>query len=181
MSKIKLRKEILKTRKAKYFEIKISKNIIKNIKKKVHFSSSSIIGGYYPINFEFNCLIILKKFFSEGYCVSLPVIKKNHQMDFYKWDVLDPLRISSFGIPEPKNLQKVYPDILFVPVVAYDGNNNRIGYGGGFYDRYIEKISKIKNCVTIGLAFSNQKVKKFKVGKYDKMLDFILTDKFIKK
>ena len=68
--------------------------------------------------------------------------------------------INSFGIPEPFKSKKVHPDVLFVPIVAFDENNHRIGYGGGFYDRYIDKINKIKNCYTIGLAFSHQKVKK---------------------
>ena len=100
-------------------------------------------------------------------------------MDFFKWDLNDPLAISSFGIPQPIKLKKVYPDIIFVPVVAFDKNGNRIGYGGGFYDRYLEKISKIKKCVTIGLAFSHQKVDKIKVESFDKKLDLILTEKLI--
>ena len=60
-------------------------------------------------------------------------------MDFYKWSPNDPLKISSFGIPQPIKLKKVYPDIIFVPIVAFDKFRNRIGYGGGFYDRYLEK------------------------------------------
>ena len=181
MSKIKLRKKILKERKKNYFVIKTGKNLIFNITSKISFSKKNIIGGYFPINFEFDCLQILKKFNKEGYLVSLPIIKKNNQMDFYKWDIYDPLYISSYGIPEPQKLKKVYPDILFIPIVAFDNYNNRIGYGGGFYDRYIEKISNIKKCLKIGLAFSKQKVKKINVGKFDKRLDLILTEKIIQK
>ena len=102
-------------------------------------------------------------------------------MDFYKWDIDNPLTISSFGIPQPFNLKKVYPDVLFVPIVAFDKHRNRIGYGGGFYDRYIKKISKIKKCITIGLAFSHQKVKRIKSEKFDKKIDQILTEKLIQK
>ena len=50
-----------------------------------------------------------------------------------------------------------YPDILLVPLVAYDSSLNRLGYGGGYYDRYIEKIEKIKKVIKIGLAFSFKK------------------------
>ena len=57
----------------------------------------------------------------------------------------------------------LYPDILLVPLVAFDKNFNRVGYGGGFYDRYIKKVKKIKKVITIGLAFSFQKVKKFQL------------------
>ena len=179
MQKNKLRKKILKIRKKKYFEIKIGSNFINNISNKINLKKKKIIGGYFPINFEFDCLQILKKFHLEGCCISLPIIKKKNKMDFFKWDLNDPLSISSFGIPQPIKLKKVYPDILFVPVVAFDKNGNRIGYGGGFYDRYLEKISKIKKCVTIGLAFSHQKVDKIKVESFDKKLDLILTEKLI--
>ena len=179
MSKIKLRKKIIKLRKKKYFEIRISNKVVDNFSNKINLSKNKIIGGYFPINFEFDCLQILKKFHVEGYNVSLPIIKKNHQMDFYKWNLDDPLTISSFGIPQPIKLKKVYPDILLVPIVAFDQSRNRIGYGGGFYDRYLRKISKIKKCLTIGLAFSHQKVNKIKTGKFDKKLDLILTEKLM--
>ena len=179
MSKIKLRKEILKIRKKKYFKIKLSNNFINNILYKTSFSKKKVIGGYFPINFEFDCLQLLKNFYQKGYIISLPVINKNHQMDFYKWEIDDPLTISSVGIPQPIKLKKVYPDILFVPIVAFDKYRNRIGYGGGFYDRYIKKISKIKKCVTIGLAFSHQKVDKIETEKFDKKLNLIFTEKFL--
>ena len=181
MSKFKLRKKIINIRKKKYFEVKIGNNIIDNLSMKIDLSKNKIIGGYFPINFEFDCLQILKKFYSKGYGISLPIIKRNHQMDFYKWCLNDPLTISSLGIPQPLKLKKVYPDIIFVPIVAFDKFRNRIGYGGGFYDRYLEKISKIKKCITIGLAFSHQKVNKIKVENFDRKLDLILTEKLVQK
>ena len=61
--------------------------------------------------------------------------------------------------------------------MAYDKNLNRIGYGGGFYDRYIKKLKKIKKVITIGLAYSFQKVKKIPINKYDIKLDFVITEK----
>ena len=176
VSKFKLRKKIINIRKKKYFEIKIGNNIIDNLTNKISLSKNKIIGGYFPINFEFDCLQILKKFYFNGYVISLPIIKRNHQMDFYRWDIYDPLTISSFGIPQPLKLKKVNPDIIFVPMVAFDKYRNRIGYGGGFYDRYLEKISQIKKCITVGLAFSHQKVSKINVENFDIKLDLILTE-----
>ena len=181
MSKNKLRKRILRIRKKKYFKIKIGKNFLNKILLKINFSKKKIIGGYFPINFEIDCLQILNKINTKGYSISLPIIKKNRQMDFYIWEVNNPLTINSLGIPQPIKLKKVYPDIIFVPIVAFDKCRNRIGYGGGFYDRYLEKISKIKNCKIIGLAFSHQKVNKIKVEKFDRKLDLILTEKLIQR
>ena len=122
---------------------------------------------------------ILEKFEKQNYIISLPKIKKNSQMDFFNWSTNDPMKINKYGIPEPiSNLIK-YPDILLVPIVAFDKDLNRIGYGGGFYDRYIKKIKKIKKVITIGLAYSFQKVKKISVNKYDVKLDYIVTERKI--
>ena len=89
----------------------------------------------------------------------------------------DPLIVNEYGIPEPIKKKIVYPNILLVPLVAFDKNLNRIGYGGGFYDRYIKRISKIKKIFTIGLAYSFQQVKKIPINKYDIKLDYIITEK----
>ncbi|MDB4065533.1 5-formyltetrahydrofolate cyclo-ligase, partial [Candidatus Pelagibacter sp.] len=110
---------------------------------------------------------------------SLPIINKNNQMNFFKWSNNDPLKINKFGIPEPVSSRIFYPDILFVPLVGYDSNLNRLGYGGGFYDRYIEKIEKIKNVIKIGIGFSFQKITSVPTNNYDKKLDFIITEKEI--
>ena len=101
-------------------------------------------------------------------------------MDFFEWSSKQPLSISKIGIPEPFSKKKVYPDIILVPMLAFDKQKFRLGYGGGFYDRYIQKIKKIKKIFTIGIAFSFQEVKKLPTNKFDKKLDFILTENYIK-
>ena len=98
-------------------------------------------------------------------------------MNFFQWSTNEPLAINKFGIPEPISKMIKYPDVLLVPLVAFDKNFNRIGYGEGFYDRYINKIRKRKKVLTIGFAYSFQKVKKIPANKYDMKLDFIVTDK----
>ena len=177
MNKSQIRKKILKIRRnniSKNFAINI-KSILK-ILKRINITNK-IIGGYYPYNHEVDTIQILKKFEKQNYIISLPKIKKNSQMDFFNWSTNDPMKINKYGIPEPiSNLIK-YPDILLVPIVAFDKDLNRIGYGGGFYDRYIKKIKKIKKVITIGLAYSFQKVKKISVNKYDVKLDYIVTER----
>ena len=98
-------------------------------------------------------------------------------MNFFNWSTTDPLTINKFGIPEPNSNKIVYPGVLLVPIVAYDKHYNRIGYGGGFYDRYISRIRKTKKVLTIGLAYSFQKVRKVPNNNNDIRLDFIVTDK----
>ena len=97
-------------------------------------------------------------------------------MDFFKWSLKDPLKINKYGIVETTSSNKVNPNILLIPLVAFDRQLNRLGYGGGFYDRYLNKIT---NVTKIGLAFSYQELKKIPIGKYDKKLDLIVTEKEI--
>ena len=101
-------------------------------------------------------------------------------MNFFRWSTKEPLEINKFGIPEPSSNKIMYPSILLVPLVAFDKHFNRIGYGGGFYDRYIKKNRESKKIITIGLAYSFQKVKKVPVNNYDIKLDFIITEKKFK-
>ena len=179
MIKSKLRDRALKVRKSnlkKSININPS-NIYSYLKKKN--CNLKIIGGYYPTNYEIDDLEILNYFTKNGSTISLPKIKKKSQMEFYKWDKNDPLLINKYGIPEPESTNKVYPDILFVPLVAFDKKFNRLGYGGGFYDRYIQKMSKVKKVLKVGVAFSFQKLKTIPVTKHDKKLDIIITEKDI--
>ena len=144
MLKSRLRKKILKIReKINNKNIQINfKDLTKILKKEK--INKKVIGGYYPVNFEIDDLLLLRKFEKSKFDISLPVIKKNFQMDFYKWSFSDPLKINKYGIPEPEIKKIVYPDVLLIPLVAFDKNLNRLGYGGGYYDRLIEKLSKKK-------------------------------------
>ena len=176
MNKFKIRSKILKRRKNNINKnLKIDPNkFISFIKfKKYSFKN---LGGYYPSNYEIDDLHILELFEKKNYNILLPKIGKNNQMDFLKWSNNDPLKLNKYGIPEPVLSKISYPDILLVPLVSYDNDLNRLGYGGGFYDRYIEKIEKIKKVIKIGLAFSYQKLNTVPANKYDKKLDFIFTE-----
>jgi 5-formyltetrahydrofolate cyclo-ligase len=179
--KSKLRNKILKIRENNYKNnIKINFNqIIKLLKKEK--ITKKFVGGYYPVNFEVDDLELLKRFEKNKFNISLPVIKKKFQMDFYKWSFSDLLRINKYGIPEPEPKNIIYPDILLIPLVAFDKNLNRLGYGGGYYDRLIAKISKKKKIMKIGLALSVQKINEVPINKYDKRLDYIVTNKYILK
>jgi len=177
--KSRLRKKIIKIReKNNTKNIKIDSNKIIEILKKEKINKK-IIGGYYPVNFEVDDLELLKRLEKKKFNISLPVIKKKFQMDFYGWSFSNLLKSNKYGIPEPETKNKVYPDIILVPLVAFDKNMNRLGYGGGYYDRFIKKISKKKKIIKIGLAFSHQKIDKVPTNIYDQKLDYIVTNKYI--
>ncbi len=153
-------------------------NFLHKTLKKLN-APDKIIGGYYPFNYEVDTLEILEKLEKRNYIISLPKIKKNYQMNFFAWSTKDPLGINNYGIPEPISKKILYPNILLVPLVAFDNHLNRIGYGGGFYDRYIYKIKKKKKkkIITIGLAYYFQKIKKVPINKHDLKLDIIVTNR----
>ena len=181
MNKSRIRSKFLRLRKNNFNKnFKISSDKFFSFLRNNKYNLDNL-GGYYPSNFEIDDLEILELLEKKNYKISLPIITKNNQMDFFKWTYNDPLKINKYGIPEPISSKKLYPDILLVPLVAYDNYLNRLGYGGGFYDRYIEKIEKIKKVTKIGLAFSYQKLKSVPVNQYDKKLDFIITEKEILK
>ena len=102
-------------------------------------------------------------------------------MRFSKWGLSEPLKVNSYGFLEPtENMKIVNPDLIVVPLVAFDKFHNRLGYGKGYYDRFLGKyLKKNKNTLTIGIAFSFQKYKKIPTSKFDIKLDYILTEKGI--
>ncbi len=177
MNKSEIRKKLLKIRKQNiYKNLEINFRYLLNILKKNKVIGKTI-GGYYPYNTEIDAIKILEKFEKQNYQISLPKIKKNYEMDFYDWSSKEPLTINKYGIPEPTSNKIIYPNILLVPLVAFDKSLNRIGYGGGFYDRYLKKLKKRKKIIKIGLAYSFQKVREVPTNKHDIKLDFIVTEK----
>ena len=176
MLKKHIRKRIIKVREIKNKNnLKVKFSLIhEEIKKK--FFKNKIVGSYYPVNFEADTSQVMKMFKQKGYKLSLPVISSKYDMNFYTWNLNDPLYVNKYGIPEPKSKIKVIPSILLIPMVAYDKRLNRLGYGGGYYDRFLEKYEK-KNILKIGLAITCQEVKKLPTNNFDKKMDYILTEK----
>ncbi len=179
LQKIKLRKKFLKLRKKRYYEINkdffspLIKLIKKNYKKK-----QCKLALYYPTNFEVNVLKILDNNYFINKKILLPVVEKNNSMNFYRWKKNGILIVNDFGILEPLKSKIEIPNILLIPLLSFDDYNNRLGYGKGFYDRFLNKyIKKFKNILTVGVAFSFQRYHKLPVTKKDIKLDFVLTEK----
>ena len=177
MNKPELRKKILEIRKKNNFDhLLINPNKFLKLLKSKNFKNK-IIGGYYPYNYEIDSLGILKVLEKKNYKISLPKISKNNQMDFYNWSYKEPLSVNIYGIPEPISKKIVYPDLLLVPLLAFDSELNRLGYGGGYYDRYLAKTLNNKKIVKVGISYSFQRVQKLPVNRYDMKLDHVITEK----
>ena len=177
-----LRKKHLIQRKKKYLTAnKFNFNLIFKLIREHFYKKKITIAGYYPSNYEVNILSFLEKVSKKKFKIALPVINTSGGMSFRSWIFKEPLYVNKFGILEPKSSKKkIIPDLIMVPLVAFDNRLNRIGYGKGYYDRSLKKINKIKkNAISLGMAYSFQKCQKIPTNKHDFKLDYIFTEKGI--
>ena len=174
-----LRKKYLSLRKKKYYEVikEYFLPLINFIKKK--YKNKKInLGLYYPSNFELNIIKILDFNYISNKNILLPVIEENNQMNFFSWNKNEVLLVNKYGILEPIKSEAKIPNIMIVPVLSFDSMKTRLGYGKGFYDRYLNKyLKKFNNILTVGVAFSFQKYHKVPLEKNDVKLNFILSEK----
>ena len=171
-------KFIKKRRKLHSTKIFFSFDKIFHLIKKNFSKKKPSIAGYYPSNFEVNILDLLSQACKKNFKVGFPVIKKDYKIDFKCWIPNEPLYVNKYGILEPKKQNITFkPDIILVPLVAFDRNLNRIGYGKGYYDRALKYLASKKKILTIGMAFSFQEATIIPTNQYDYNLDCILTDR----
>lgn len=175
-----IRKKISNIRRKKYFQIssKFFSPLIHHLKSK--FKNKSVfLSLYYPSSYEVDVLRLFEVINSKKIKTLLPVVKSKERMHFVEWKLLDSLRVNNFGMLEPiLNKKFLTPNIMLVPLLAFDKTKNRLGYGKGFYDRFLNRFLKQKKKITtIGIAFSFQRYKKLPKSKYDVKLDYILTEK----
>ncbi len=181
MEKKILRNRYLKIRSSIKQRLEKEKKIYKNLIS-LNIDEKFVISGYYPIRNEVNIIAYLKFLSKKKISICLPsIFKEESHLLFKKWDIRKPLVKGKFNIDEPLEEKYETPSILIVPILAFDKNKNRLGYGGGFYDRTIEFLEKKLKIKTIGVAFEGQKVDKVPIMKFDKKLDLIITENGILK
>ena len=178
-----IRKKYFLRRKKNFFDIneKFFLPLINLIKKR-GISKKASISLYYPSSFELDVFKILEVEYFKKFNFLLPIILKNNSMEFYKWKHNEILYVNKYGIPEPTKTIKMIPSVILIPLLAFDQNKNRLGYGKGYYDKYLNKYIKThKNILTVGVAFSFQKYHKLPTNKKDFKLNYIITEKGITK
>ena len=141
--------------------------------------SNSIVSSYVPIRSEINAIAIVDWLREINCTICLPVIEReNYPLKFFLWEARAKLVISKFGIPVPSDRKLVDPNILLCPLVSFDKGGNRLGYGGGYYDRTIQKLRGQRKIHAFGLAFSEQQSKNsLPSDDFDQKLDAVITDK----
>ena len=139
---------------------------------------------YYPINNEITPFGFTKYFKERKIVMSMPVVDiKKKSMLFRKWSPKDDLAIGPLGNLEPTHEKEIiFPQIMIVPMLMFDREFFRLGYGGGYYDKTIIKLKKHFQkqnffFITVGLAYSAQEINKLPREKHDMNLDYIVTEK----
>ena len=145
----------------------------------VSIAPGAIVSGFMPMKSEISPVPLMRKLASVGVHLALPVIAGRGQpLIMRAWSFGEPLAAGVWGIREPMpEALAVEPDILLVPLLAFDRAGYRIGYGGGYYDRTITQLRARKTVVTVGLAYAAQEVPRVPVTAGDARLDLVLTER----
>ncbi len=171
------------------FSVKISENVI----ALNSWKESDCILTFLSMRGEFNTEYLISRAQSEGKCIAVPRMEGKH-INFYKIfnpaagfnrDIYSDTAVNKFGIREPvDDLPRVYPGdypdnkfFIVVPGLAFDMEKNRLGRGGGYYDKYIAELQKSgKNYTLTGMCFEFQLIKKIPSGIFDKKVDIVVTE-----
>jgi 5-formyltetrahydrofolate cyclo-ligase len=145
----------------------------------LEFKSGAIVSGYSPMRSEFNPLPLMRKLAGAGAKLALPVVVgRGKPLIMRAWNFEQPLVRGVWGIRQPTpNAPEVAPDILFVPLTAFDRQGHRIGYGAGYYDMTIAKLRAAKPVIAVGIAYSVQEVSEVPATHRDARLDLVLTER----
>ncbi len=138
----------------------------------------SAVSGFWPIGGEANVMPLLKALGARGLEMALPVVPGRGQpLEFRQWQPDDPMDSGPFGIAEPKSTAPVIePDMLLVPLLAFDRAGGRLGYGGGYYDRTLAGLRAGKRILAVGIAYAAQECPTVPCGDHDAPLDWVLTE-----
>jgi 5-formyltetrahydrofolate cyclo-ligase len=139
----------------------------------------AIVSGFMPLKSEINPLPLMRKLAEQGAGLALPVVAdRGKPLVMRAWAWGESLGSGVWGIREPKpEAAEVEPDILLVPLLAFDRLGHRIGYGAGYYDRTIAHLRSRKLVTAVGLAFAAQEVPTVPVTPRDAPLDLVLTER----
>jgi 5-formyltetrahydrofolate cyclo-ligase len=145
----------------------------------IEVPAGAIVSGYSPMKSEFNPVPLMRRLADAGASLALPVVAgRSKPLIMRAWSFGAPLAAGVWGIREPPpEAPEVDPDILLVPLAAFDRRGHRIGYGAGYYDLTIAGLRARKPVTAIGLAFAAQEIDAVPITPRDAHLDLVLTER----
>lgn len=155
--------------------------LMQHFKQSVDVPAGAAVSGFWPMGDEIDLKPLLAQLHASGHPIGLPVVvKKGEPLIFRQWHPGMALVSGGFGteVPPP-NAPELEPQVLIVPLLAFDAEGYRLGYGGGFYDRTLDKLRTggAGDPLAVGVAFSAQHVARVPRDDFDQPLDWIVTEK----
>ncbi len=143
------------------------------------FEPGTVVSGYAPVRNELDPMPLLRELAGQGARLALPVVlARGHSLSFRAFAPGDRLTLGSLGIPEPSPAAaELVPDVMLVPLAAFDRTGHRIGYGGGYYDYTFSHLRKMHHVIGVGLGFAIQETEAIPALAHDAALDYVLTER----
>lgn len=137
-----------------------------------------VSAAYLPLPEEASTALLLEALAERNFSMVLPITpQKGEPLVFRAWRPGDLTEQGKMGILEPlPTAAELVPDLLFVPLAAFDRAGNRLGYGGGYYDRTLAKLRESHKIFAIGIGYACQEIEEVPVEAHDQQLDFVLTE-----
>ena len=153
-----------------------SASIVRALLSLPDLAESRLIGAFWPIRSEVDPRPAAEGLLARGQRVALPHVTPEGLI-FREWRAGDTLVAGRFGLSEPDpSLPTVEPDALIVPLAAFDRAGQRIGYGRGYYDGAITRLSRAQPVLTVGIGFAAQEVARVPAEPHDRPLRFVITE-----
>jgi len=151
--------------------------VAKSLEKIFMRAPHKIIAGYHTLGDEMDCGPALAVAAAAGHPTCLPVAAQGQALLFRSWRTADPLEKGPFGTSHPVPAAPVIaPDILLVPLLAFDNAGGRLGYGSGYYDRTLRALRSVRQVLAIGLAYDAQEAPSVPTDINDQPLDMVVTE-----
>ncbi len=160
------------------FGARIGPVLAANFFQAFSFPPSVLVAGYAPMNTEADVAPLMAALAARGHATALPAMTgRGAALAFRAWHPGAPLVPGIAGIAEPpEDAPEIVPELVLVPLLAYDAAGHRLGYGGGYYDRTIAALRARGSVRAVGIAFSAQAVDSLPGAAHDQRLDAVLTE-----
>ena len=142
------------------------------------FADINRVAGYLPLGSEIDARPLMQRLAGAGAALALPVVvAPDAPLEFRHWDLAAALEPDALGVPAPpRSAALVHPDLVIVPLLAFDRAGGRLGQGGGFYDRTLAALRRVRPVFALGLAYAGQEAPEVPAEPHDQRLDAILTE-----
>lgn len=164
--------------------IAAAQGLRRSLEQLPEYHTDARVAGYWAVNGELALNLVIPPLLARGQQFLLPLLESGHQLRFAPWQAGEAVEPNRHGIPEPVRVERPLApfqlDLVLVPLVAFDRRGQRLGYGGGYYDRsfaFLNEQARPTEPLLVGIAYDFQEVPAIEPARWDVPLDFVATDR----